>query len=268
MKLQEELFDFAYIPSAHIEALVNLAAAEGWGESNWVLKSYIKNLYKRIAQVCNASEGISAVDIISVADNRACFDTGLYTGTFERIFALFTPNRVRDKQPWCLQGFYRENDVALHSAGPLPHRVVFYDDPADLVFDVRLEINVNYDHILGDEENVSRFPASLQGGDKVNARYRALEGALAEAKKRVAANYMLAVPQFFTDKNSAAGKVQLLLPLCLTGDKPELALTLERSDGSYVARTCLTLPMAYNNARLINKPEAQWLVQGGVGVDA
>ena len=44
------------------------------------------------------------------------------------------------------------------------------------------------------------------------------------------------------------GRIQLLLPLCLTVDKPELALTIQRENGFYAARTCLTLDMAYNNA--------------------
>lgn len=71
--------------------------------------------------------------------------------------------------------------------------------------------------------------------------------------RRAAANYTLAVPQFY------GGRIQLLLPLCLTGDKPELALTIQREDGFYAARTCLTLDMAYNNARLICRPETSWI---------
>ena len=74
-----------------------------------------------------------------------------------------------------------------------------------------------------------------------------------EAARRAAANYTLAVPQFY------GGRIQLLLPLCLTGDKPELALTIQREDGFYAARTCLTLDMAYNNARLICRPETSWI---------
>lgn len=61
------------------------------------------------------------------------------------------------------------------------------------------------------------------------------------------------MPQFY------GGRIQLLLPLCLTGDKPELALTIQREDGFYAARTCLTLDMAYNNARLICRPETSWI---------
>ena len=73
------------------------------------------------------------------------------------------------------------------------------------------------------------------------------------AARRAAANYTLAVPQFY------GGRIQLLLPLCLTGDKPELALTIQREDGFYAARTCLTIEMAYNNARLICRPETSWI---------
>ena len=61
------------------------------------------------------------------------------------------------------------------------------------------------------------------------------------------------------DKPAAKRRIQLLLPLCLTGDKPELALTIQREDGFYAARTCLTLDMAYNNARLICRPETSWI---------
>ena len=53
--------------------------------------------------------------------------------------------------------------------------------------------------------------------------------------------------------------VPVIMPLCLTGDKPELALTIQREDGFYAACTCLTLDMAYNNARLICRPETSWI---------
>lgn len=42
---------------------------------------------------------------------------------------------------------------------------------------------------------------------------------------------------------------------------PELALTIQREEGFYSARTCLTLEMAYNNARQICRPMASWLAR-------
>lgn len=64
------------------------------------------------------------------------------------------------------------------------------------------------------------------------------------------------VPQYYE------GKIQLLLPLCLmSDDKPDVAIAVTKKDNSYQGHTCITLDMAYNNARLIAKPESNWLSQ-------
>ena len=182
-------------------------------------------------------------------DDRCLFNTGLYTRRYETIYGLFEPNTKPDaRQRWFLKGFFKESDPMLVSFEYLPCRVRFTEDPSELVFDYRLPIRSNIDHILGDEENLTRIPASLMGEGNSLLLRRAFEGAVVEA-----ANYTLAVPQFY------GGRIQLLLPLCLTGDKPELALTIQREDGFYAARTCLTLEMAYNNARLICRPETSWI---------
>lgn len=187
-------------------------------------------------------------------DDRCLFNTGLYTRRYENIYGLFEPNTKPDaRQRWFLKGFFKESDPMLVSFEYLPCRVRFAEDPSELVFDYRLPIRSNIDHILGDEENLTRIPASLMGEDNSLLLRRAFEGAVVEAARRAAANYTLAVPQFY------GGRIQLLLPLCLTGDKPELALTIQREDGFYAARTCLTLDMAYNNARLICRPETSWI---------
>jgi len=52
-----------------------------------------------------------------------------------------------------------------------------------------------------------------------------------------------------------------LLPISL-GDpkKVDLSLAVGARNGVYTGHTCLTLDMAYNNARLIAKPESDWLI--------
>ena len=56
------------------------------------------------------------------------------------------------------------------------------------------------------------------------------------------------------------GRVQYLLPICLTDmEQPDLAMTLTIMDGYYLGNTCLTLEMAYLNARLLSRPVAHWL---------
>ena len=42
-------------------------------------------------------------------------------------------------------------------------------------------------------------------------------------------------------------------------ETPSLALTVTKVGNFYQGHTCLTLDMAYNNARLIVKPESNWL---------
>ena len=81
-----------------------------------------------------------------------------------------------------------------------------------------------------------------------------MNGPLDIMKKRVSANYKLAVPQYYECK------IQLLLPLCLmSDDKPDVAIAVTKKDDSYQGHTCITLDMAYNNTRLIAKPESNWL---------
>ena len=39
----------------------------------------------------------------------------------------------------------------------------------------------------------------------------------------------------------------------------DLALAVSREGNVYMASTCLTLDMAYNNARLLARPDSEWL---------
>ena len=56
--------------------------------------------------------------------------------------------------------------------------------------------------------------------------------------------------------------MQYLLPVYLTNmQKPDLAMTLTVMDGYYLGNTCLTLEMAYLNARVVARPMAPWLTE-------
>lgn len=115
-------------------------------------------------------------------DDRCLFNTGLYTRRYETIYGLFEPNSKPDaRQHWFLKGFFKESDPMLVSFEYLPCRVHFAEDPSELVFDYRLPIRSNIDHILGDEENLTRIPASLMGEGNSLLLRRAFEGAVVEA---------------------------------------------------------------------------------------
>jgi hypothetical protein len=81
-----------------------------------------------------------------------------------------------------------------------------------------------------------------------------LKGAIDNAKERVRRSYKAAIPQYYKSQ------VQLLLPLCLSNAQvADLALVVERHSTFYRASTCLSLDMAYNNARQIARPDRDWL---------
>lgn len=132
-----------------------------------------------------------------------------------------------------------------------PERANYFEHPELLLFDWHCPINIQYSHILDDDKNRRRIPDDiLARKDIINT----LNGSIDTMKKQLSCNYKLAIPQYFE------GKIQLLLPLCLKTDNiPDIALTVTKKDGYYQGHTCLTLDTAYNNARLIAKPESNWL---------
>lgn len=140
----------------------------------------------------------------------------------------------------------------------LPERATYFDNPADLLYDTRLDLRVQYEHIVND--NVERFPLPLQ--DDERRRVEAVRQAVKHAEYRVQQNYKTAIPQYYWPNRSEdeSGRMQLLLPLCLEDvNRADLALSVDRVGEVYRAATVLTLDMAYNNARLITRPDHEWL---------
>lgn len=243
-----ELFDFAYCPRYN-RSIISLAALvpEKWSfadtNDNGILKNYIRHTFIRLYDEHKVIE----------TDKYAIFNTGLFDTYYKPVFAYFVPNLNTEQQKWCLDSFITEYQLSTLGISQIPERANYFDNPSELVFDTRLEIIAQYEHIFGDEENIERLPASIRNSSMKSILF---DGALQIAKRMLEANYKTAVPQFYK------GKIQLLLPICLQDqNKPDLALTcVKTEDGSkYLGCTCLTLEMAYNNARLIAKPESNWL---------
>lgn len=258
-QFNSELFKFAVFPKYDdsISFLADtLADGEVWDfsdsstKNNSILKNYLEFTFRKLTQE-------KKVEFTS--DNKfACFNTGLVTENLEDIFALFEAYknpRPGFTTPFCFKAFVKKSDNNLlrHFSHAIPEVANFFDRPELLIFNPKCDLIPDLDHIIGD--NLSRFPVHLQSADDAELR-RQLIGAIDEVKKKVRSNYKIAVPQYYDSK------IQLLLPLCLTSGSPnpDLALVIHKlNDTTYTARTCLTLKMAYNNARLIVKPQSNWL---------
>ena len=228
-----------------------------------ILRNYIAYTFRRAQFQGRVVETVGKAGVPTAA-----FDTGLLTNHFERIFGLFVPQTSSTlPQPWFLQGFFRESDYRLMAFQHLPERATYFDHPADLVYNPAYDLRVQYDHIVND--NLHRFASDLQSDER--RRVEQVRQAIEHAKFRVTQNYKTAIPQFYwpTRDPSSEGRLQLLLPLCLHDlSRADLALSVDREGEVYRAATVLTLDMAYNNARLVARPDREWLEPSPVvGVD-
>lgn len=216
--------------------LLKIAAPEEWSNdtypNNGILANYIVKTYEKLQSERN----------IIFSNDYALFNTGLFTKYYEPIYAYQSGKNI---------SFLTDYELGNIAVKERPERANYFENPELLLFDWHCPINIQYSHILDDDKNRKRIPKEiLDRKDIINT----LNGSIDTMKKRVSCNYKLAIPQYFE------GKIQLLLPLCLkTDDIPDIALTVTKKDGYYQGHTCLTLDMAYNNARLIAKPESNWL---------
>ena len=113
-------------------------------------------------------------------------------------------------------------------------------------------VRVNVEHILGDPANIERLPMEIREARNLPLL---LETAVELARRQAHITPGIVVPQVYQQS------VQFLLPLCLRDmEQPDLAMTLRPMDGYYMGYTCLTLQMAYTNARLLARPTAPWLL--------
>ena len=223
-----KLFEYAWFTDFHgtIEDLKLLAMKEDWDYKNSpigknpILENYIKHTFIKLYEEHKVLE----------QKGYSLFNTGLVTDYQEEIFALCQKNKRPGSIQWFFLGWRKASDRDLMKFTSLPENANYFENSSDLIYDTKLELRTNVNHIIDD--NIARFPKALQSMDK----------------------YKTAVPQYYD------GRLQLLLPLCLTSKaSADLALVIEKENGVYRASTCLTLDMAINNARLIAKPDDEWL---------
>jgi isocitrate dehydrogenase kinase/phosphatase len=233
----------------------DLADKEEWSFSGSsknfaILKNYLEHTFRKINQ--------DKKFVYTADNNYSSFNTGLVTSNLEEIYALFEKNKRPSNVnsiPWCFKAFLKKSDnqILKYFSQNFPERADYFERPDLLIFNPKCDLIPDVEHIIDD--NKDRFPTHLQKSDPAEIQ-RHLDGAIDEVKKKVRTNYKIAIPQYY------GGRIQLLLPLCLTtgSPNPDLALAVHSlNDKTYTSRTCLTLRMAYNNARLIVKPQSEWL---------
>ncbi|WP_342115419.1 DUF3825 domain-containing protein [Pseudoduganella sp. OTU4001] len=280
-----KLNEFAFIHSDKWTRLAELARPEPWGDDkdpHFYLKNYVRHTYSRLVYE----------DKVKVCGEMAAFNTGLVDRRFQPVYALLKTNE-RGAPPWfldsfCVAGENFAGKQLVKIFRELPEAAYYFNNPADIFFDVNAQIYTDWEHII--EENIDRIPVELlkrttqdfnvkscngmteeeidEYKDEVAAylkkddfAYRmimdAFRRAMDLALKKVRWNYKTAIPVYYSSRN----KLHMLLPLCLISEeRVDVALVVERTDsGNYQAHTIYPLEWAYTNSRLIARPESEWL---------
>lgn len=237
---------------APYESLAEIAKPEDWNFHRLdfktptihfpILTSYLNYTFLRLQDQ----------NKIQFVDDKACFNTGLQTPDEKEIFAVFSKNKKDNEADYFFNGWF--NSYNMRGFRPLPEIATYIEDVSDLVFDTTYAIDVNSEHIL--DENQDRLPELLKSNrhialGQINSNIESL-------RQKCIRNYKTAIPFWYPPES----KIQLLLPLCLMiPNQADLALVANKSKSEklYRIRTALTMDMAYNNARLITRPDRDWL---------
>ncbi len=224
----------------------------------------------------------------------AVFNTGLVDRLYEPIYAVFVSNPGRP-QPWLFHRFISSSGsdkdhmfLAKLYGDKFPSSALYYDSTLELVYDIRKPISsYNWAHMVekcdrfpidffedncAEELQASRFPngqinyallsQKIQNNHRTYRRVQnRIQDAIEHSLKRVKWNFKTAIPIYYPGGKS----ISLLLPLSLVNeDRIDAALVLESTEKAYIAHTILTLEMAYANARLITRPDSDWLVPNNI----
>jgi hypothetical protein len=220
-----------------------------------VLSNYLRYTYARIVEEDGGSKLVEGTD--DHGQRVVAFNTGLFTTNFEPVICLMREHRDPGRDQLVFQAWVTPSDWRLRPLNQDRLRPArYFDSSSDLLFDPALEPVVDVNHVL------ERMPerAREQLPNYEFQQRIMLTGAAEDAKKRVQMNWRLAVPQFYWPGGIHDGRIQLLLPLRFSQNHAaDLALVVEKEPNRYVGYTALTVSMAYRNARLLARPESDWL---------
>ncbi|MCP5170315.1 MAG: DUF3825 domain-containing protein [Hahellaceae bacterium] len=239
------------------EKLAKMAKSEIWdfqsaefkidGQKYTILRNYLNYTFLRLQQQNKI--------VMSQDSNRACINTGLQTPAEKDIFATFFLNKKHNQynQPqWTFYAFADSYSEKIKDFPELPEIATYIEDSSELVFDLSYDLEINVDHIV--QENKGRLPEIFSGNERL--AMTAIQGATEFLKEKIRRNYKVAIPHWYHDK------IQLLLPLNIQSDeKADLALVADKDKARkiYRIKTALTMDMAYIDARLICRPDREWL---------
>lgn len=246
-----------------------LLIKENWKISNKNrLRIYLSRLLTKVRYEQSISDAESYTGngyVLDRSRSRCLINTGLIDKFNNDIYVVDFHNNIEDIDKKRIElfrsksslvdiGFYKEDIMNL------PKPIIFYNDVRELIFKANIEeFDLNdtrmLNHVLN--ERIHRFPEQYRD-TSLNILAERVLSSLRTALKIAERDYKYIVPMY----NLKFNCIQYLVPIHLNNtieEGPEVALVVGEGNGFYHMYTILDLDTAYDNARLLCRPDSNWL---------
>lgn len=224
------------------------------------LKNYLNYTFRRLLELEQAEP--TRHFVLSDDQQWITFNTGLQNAHGSDLLAVFeqykpNPNGpARPTADWVFKGCYTPNHTQYQRHfGTRVGDIAWYSkDSRDFIFDTEYDLEKEvFDHLFDRAKERAGLP---NVGDDVVRNY--LRGALENLIPKIRRNYKVAIPVYYVEEK----RMQMLLPFNSASNANEVSCFLvERDDAlrMYRIKTIFDLDHAYFSARLITRPDRDWL---------
>jgi hypothetical protein len=224
------------------------------------LRNYLNYTFVRLVHLEQDEPG--NYFIFSRSNTWACFNTGLqnaFGADLLAIFEVYRPKHDGNSFPrpdWVYKGCYTASERQYREIfGLTIPKIAWYSrDSRDYVFDTSYSLDKDaFDHLF--ELAKERAGLGANASDEVVRNY--LRGAIENLVPKIARNYKVAIPVYYVEEK----RMQTLLPFVSADSTSVSAFLIERDDINrcYKLKTVFDLDQAYFSARLITRPDKEWL---------
>jgi hypothetical protein len=225
------------------------------------LRNYLRYTFIRLRDLEIADPGKY---FLSTDDGKwICFNTGLQDRHSADLYSIFQQYESRPGQPqpksasdWVYRGTVTSREPAYrnHFGIKLPGLAWYSNDSRDYIFNTEYTIDTDvFDHMFERAKDRSGFPD--EATDESVRNY--LRGAIENLLPKIRRNYKMAIPVYFVEER----RMQMLLPFHSSNGRDISCFLVERDDPNhlYKIKTILDMDQAYFAARLITRPDKEWL---------
>jgi len=224
------------------------------------LRNYLVYTFARLRELEGGEPG--AYFIESPDERWICFNSGLQDKHSADLFCIFERNRrtatpgSRTFPDWVYKGTETSRSLIFRQnfGLRLPKLAWYSSDSRDYVFNTEYALDTDiFDHMFDRAKERSGFPPDATDDSVRNY----LRGALENLLPKIRRNYKTAIPVYFIGES----RMQLLLPFHSSNGTDISCFLVELDDGNqcYLIKTILDMDQAYFNARLITRPDREWL---------